>query len=336
MKPIRERNPVVVGLIGIALLTAFALLAYFSGSLPLIGGGTTYRAQFTEAAGLRADDEVRVAGVRVGKVTGVRLAGDQVEVSFKVRDAWVGDASTAAIKISTVLGAKYLAVDPIGAREQDPATPIPISRTAAPYDVIEAFSELAATAEQLDTKRLANSFEALSDAFRDTPPEVSAALEGMSALSETISSRDAELARLLANTRDITATLADQNDRVEALLRDGNLLMAELRQRRDAIGALLEGTRRLAVQLSGLVEDNQEQLAPMLRALDRVTDVLQRNQDHLNRALALAGPYNRLVNNTLGNGRWLDTYVCGLVPEAYAPQAVPPNGCIPPKPGGSR
>ncbi|MBO0870998.1 MAG: ABC transporter substrate-binding protein, partial [Micromonosporaceae bacterium] len=81
--------------------------------------------------------------------------------------------------------------------------------------------------------------------------------------------------------------------------------------------------------------DNTAQLAPTLAALDKVTDVLQRNQANLSRALALAGPYYRLVGNTIGNGRWFDTYLCGLVPNSYlAPGAGPPTGCIPPKAGG--
>jgi len=50
------------------------------------------------------------------------------------------------------------------------------------------------------------------------------------------------------------------------------------------------------------------------------------------RALALAGPYYRLLGNALGNGRWFDAYLCGLVPKSYVPGNVPAAGCQPPKP----
>ncbi len=335
MSSLRERNPAALGVIGLVLLTLAGLLTYFSDDLPVIGGGTTYRANFAEAAGLRAGDEVRVAGVGVGEVTGVRLDGDHVVVTFEVDNTWVGNASTVAIKIGSLLGAKYLAVDPFGARAQDPGDPIPVSRTTAPYDVTEALGDLAATTGKIDVKKLARSFETLSDAFSNTPSHVRNALEGLTALSETISSRDAELSELLANARQITATLSGHNRRIETLLRDGNLLLAELRQRRKVISALLTGTRQLANQLSGLVADNREKLAPTLRALEEVTSVLQRNQRNLHRALALAGPYYRLINNALGNGRWLDSYVCGVIPAAYLPEgAGPEHGCMPPRPGG--
>ena len=99
MKPITERNPVAVGLAGLAVMGLIALAVFFNSDLPLIGGGTTYSAYFTEAAGLQPGNPVRIAGVTVGRVTGVSLAGDRVLVSFKVKNAWVGDASTAGTPV---------------------------------------------------------------------------------------------------------------------------------------------------------------------------------------------------------------------------------------------
>jgi phospholipid/cholesterol/gamma-HCH transport system substrate-binding protein len=118
MTSYRERNPVVLGAVGTLVLAAVAALVFFYQDLPLIGGGTTYQAEFTEAAGLRPDDEVRVAGIKVGEVTDVELvqdgSGDRVLVSFRVQDAWLGDTTTAAIKLKTLLGRKFLALFPTG------------------------------------------------------------------------------------------------------------------------------------------------------------------------------------------------------------------------------
>jgi phospholipid/cholesterol/gamma-HCH transport system substrate-binding protein len=337
--PVNNRRPVLAGIAGIVLAAVLALVAFNADRLPIIGGGTTYTADFTESAGLRSGNEVRVAGVKVGTVTSVALHGGVVRVDFRVKDTWVGDASTAAIRIKTVLGEKFLALDPLGAGPQDPDVTIPAARTASPYDVTEAFGELSDTVDQIDTDALAKSFEVMSDTFRDTPDSVRGALRGLSDLSRTISSRDAQLAQLLAATKQITGRLADDNTRFQALLADGNLLLAEVQRRRDAIAALLTGTRELSQQISGLVADNTATLGPALASLDRVTDVLQRNQDNLSRALALAGPYYRMVGNAIGNGRWFDAYLCGLVPDAYREpggRPGPETGCIPPRTGSPR
>lgn len=335
LKPMKERNPVAVSLVGLLVLALIGLAAYNADSLPLIGGGTTYTADFSESAGLRDGDEVRIAGVKVGEVSGVSLDGAKVKVAFKVKDAWIGDASTAAIAIKTLLGEKYLAIDPLGSARQDPGHRIPLSRTTSPYDVTQAFEGLSNTIGEIDTAQLAKSFETISDTFKDSPPDVRTAVSGLSALSRTVSQRDTQLAQLLKGSEQLTKTLANRKSSFETLIDDGGLLLGELKQRRDAIQALLSGTRGLGTQLTGLVKDNQAQLAPTLMALGRVTDVLVKNQQGLDRTLALAGPYYRLVGNAVGNGRWFDTYICGLVPRNYLPaKSLPTTGCMPPKNGG--
>lgn len=328
----KERNPIRTGAISLTLIALLLLAAFYSDDLPIVGGGTSYAADFSEAAGLVPGNEVRVAGVKVGKVTKVKLNGDRVRVTFKVKDAWVGDRTTAMIRIKTLLGQKFLALDPQGSQPLSPGNPIPKDRTLAPYDVNEAFNGLATTVGQIDTKQLADSFTVLSDTFKNSPEHVRGALDGLSALSKTISSRDEQLAKLLDNTRQLTKTLADRNAEFEKLLSDGNLLLGELRKRREAISALLTGTRDLSRQLSGLVQDNQNQLKPALEQLGRVTTILQRNQDNLDRSLALMAPFYRVFANTLGNGRWFDTYICGLLPPSVNLGVVGFNeeGCLPP------
>ncbi|MEU2429259.1 MCE family protein [Streptomyces sp. NPDC007861] len=334
MKSVRERDPVAVSLVGLLVLALLGLAAYRAESLPFIGEGTTYTADFTEAAGLDEGDEVRIAGVKVGEVTAVGLDGAKVKVTFRVKDAWIGDSSTAAIAIKTLLGEKYLAVDPVGTHRQDPDRRIPTSRTTSPYDVTQAFNDLGETIGEIDTEQLAKSFEALSATFENSPPSVRSAATGLSALSRSVSERDAQLAELLKSSRQLTKTLSGKKSSFETLLEDGSLLLGELKARRDAIHRLLTGTRGLSTQLSGLVADNDRQLQPTLKALSRVTGVLVKNRTSLDAMLALAGPYYRLVGNTLGNGRWFDSYVCGLVPKDYLPPGTPPaTGCMSPKPG---
>ncbi|WP_320777866.1 MCE family protein [Streptomyces sp. CRN 30] len=332
-KPVRERDPIGVAVVGLLVLTLLAVLAYNVERLPLVGGGTPYTADFSEAAGLDEGDEVRIAGVKVGEVTRVALDGAKVKVTFEVGDdTWVGDRTTAAIAIKTLLGDKYVALDPLGPGRQNPGSRIPLSRTTSPYDVTQAFQDLSGTVDAIDTEQLAESFETISDTFADSPPHVRDAATGLSALSRTVSSRDAELTELLRGSARFTGTLADQRSSFETLLEDGGSLLGELRNRRDAIRALLKGSRKLSTELSGLVDDNDEQLGPTLEALGRVTGVLADNSDRLEETLALVGPYYRLVGNTLGNGRWFDSYLCGVVPRDYLPaQSQPETGCLPPK-----
>jgi phospholipid/cholesterol/gamma-HCH transport system substrate-binding protein len=317
------RSPVRTAVIGLLALVLVVVLA-FNGPA-IFGGGTTYQAEFAEAAGLTSGDMVTVAGVEAGRVDEVELAGDRVLVTFTVTDAWVGDRTSASIEIRTLLGAKTLALDPQGEDELDPDRPIPLARTSSPFDVVEAFNGLSGTIDQLDTGQLAQSLDTLAETFRDTPPEVRGALDGLSRLSTTIASRDEEIRRLLAGTHELSRTLADRNAEVERLLHDGNLLLAELQRRRDAISRLLDGTIALSEQLRGLVADNREELRPTLEQLDRVAALLQRNKDALGEAVRNQAVFVRLFANATGNGEWFDNYVCGLFPPPLGP--INPEGC---------
>lgn len=340
VKPLKDANPITVAIVGILILLGLIAAAGNADVLPVIGGGTDYSAYFSEAAGIKSGNEVRVAGVKVGKVTGVKLETNKVKVSFRVKNTWVGDASTATIMIKTLLGGKFLMIDPLGYGRQNSHRPFPLNRTVSPYDVTTAFNDLGTTMGQIDSAKLAQSMRVISDTFEGSPPSVRKALDGLSALSKTISSRDAQLAHLFQGTKKLSATIADQNDQFEAVLRDGNQLLAELNRRRAAIGALLKGTNDLAVQLSGLVRDNQAQLGPALTQLEQVADVLQRNQKNLGKAISLAAPYVRLAGNFSGNGRWLDGYLCGTIPKNYLIGSgsrygeKPPDVCQPEKGGG--
>jgi phospholipid/cholesterol/gamma-HCH transport system substrate-binding protein len=343
VKPLKERNQAMVGAATLAIIILSTLAVFFSDDLPIIGSATTYSAFFSDASGLADGNEVQVAGVKVGEVSTVALAGEEVRIRFKVQDVRLGDQTRAAIGIKTLLGEKYLALEPAGGAVQDPGSPIPRTRTTTPYDVNAALGDLSKTVGSIDTTQLAESFQVVADTFKDTPEHMKGALEGLSALSQTISKRDQALAQLLGNTSQVSGTLAQRNDQITKLITDGNLLLAEIQRRKNAITQLLKGTRDLANELRGLVADNRTQLQPVLQQLDKVTTMLQRNQDNLSRGLAALAPFVRISTNTTGNGRWFEGYLCGLLPPYInlGPGktnglTINPDGCLPPITGGGR
>jgi phospholipid/cholesterol/gamma-HCH transport system substrate-binding protein len=315
--PFRERNPVVVGAVGLAVIAAMLLLAFNIDDLPLLAG-RSHSAAFTEAGGLKAGDDVRVAGVKVGKVTAVELDGDHVRVDFRVeRSIQLGSETAASVRIKTILGQKFLMLEPAGKGELD--SEIAVARTVPAYDVVEAFSDLARTSEDIDTTQLATALDTVADTFRDSPEEVRAAVDGLGRLSRTVASRDDHLHELLDHADGVTGVLADRNQELVRLLGDGDQLLQELRERRDDIHALLVNTVTLSRQLTGLVRENRAQIGRSLKNLGSVLATLRANQESLDRSIELLAPFVRVFANTTGNGRWFDTYVQNLVPVPGGP-----------------
>ncbi len=324
MKPFRERNPVTIGAAGLVAITLFMLAAFRAEELPLIGGGDIYYAQFSEAGGLKPNDEVRVAGVRVGQVEDITLDDGHVLVKFRIdKGTEFGDETGASIRVKTLLGAMFLALEPAGSGQLDPDSEIPLVRTASPYDVVEAFSGLASTEQRIDTDQLAQSLNVLADTFRDTPDEVQSSLRGLSRLSQNVAARDEQLDTLLTNASKVSKVLADRNANLKQLFKDGNVLLQAVYERRQAVHNLLVATVKLSHQLTGLVRDTRADLKPALDHLDNVVDLLNARQDQLDDSLRLMAPFYRVFANTLGTGPWFDTFVQNLPPVPALANTVP-------------
>jgi phospholipid/cholesterol/gamma-HCH transport system substrate-binding protein len=312
MKPFRERNPVVIGAVSFAVLALLFLAAFRAQDLPLIGGGDTYYAEFEESGGLKVNDEVRVAGVRVGKVNSIEIEDGKVKVGFQIKtDAEFGDETRAAIKVKTILGSMFLSVEPGGEGQLEEKETIPVERTSSPFDVVEGLAE---TSADIDTDQLAASLTTLADLTRNTPEEFRAALDGVSALSEVVASRDDEINRLLESLRRVSTVLDARDEDIIGLMRDADILFRALLERRAAIHNILVSTVTLSEELTALVRQSRADLKPALRHLESVLAVVNKNEDNLDRSLELMAPFYRVFANVFGNGPWWDTYISNLPP----------------------
>jgi phospholipid/cholesterol/gamma-HCH transport system substrate-binding protein len=325
MKPFRERNPIPIALISIGIMVLLILAAFNASSLPIIGGGPVYKADFTDAAGLVPNNDVDIAGVKVGTVTSVSLVGDVVQVTFRLNSGtWLGNQTTAAIKILTLLGVKYIDLDPQGTGQLPTGSVIPVSRTTTPLDVTTAFIGLARHIGAIDTGELAKAFDTIASTFSGTAPEVHGALVGLSRLSETVATRDVQLSDLLGHARNVTAVLASRDAVFTKLINDGDVVLQLVEQQAAVIHQLLIGTAQLATQLEALVQQDAAVIRPALANLHSVLQILGANENQLEWSIHLLAPFVRDFDNTLGNGRWFDTFVADLpIPPGVTVQKLP-------------
>lgn len=314
MRPFRDRDPVRVGVAGLLLICLSLVAGVRAGDLPFVGGDSLY-AEFAEAGGLKLGDPVLVAGVRVGKVTKIELANARVRVGLEVDDSTdLGSETRAVIKVRTLLGAMFLALEPAGRGQLDEGDVIPLSRTTAPYDVVDAFSGLSERAGAIDTDQLAASLTTLADLTRNTPQEFRAALRGVSGLARTVASRDAQLERLLDDLGRVSHVLASRDEDIVALMRDADGVFRALVGRRAAIHELLVATADMSRVLTDLIRKSRADLGPALQHLDSVLAILNKNEDNIDASLQAFAPFLRVFTSVLGNGPWFDGYIFNLPP----------------------
>ena len=302
-----ERDPAIIAVVGLVLIALLLIVAGSWQRLPFVDHSTSYRAEFTDAAGLVAGEEVRVAGVKVGTVRDIELAGNKVVVDFTVTDVRLGTRTEAGIEVKTLLGQHFLSVTPAGQGSLEEDSVIPLARTSTPVNIVPAFNRLADETARTDTAQVAAAFDSLATTLRRTAPDMEGALTGLSRLSTSVTKRDQQISSLFDKAESVTGVVAARDKELGELLTASDQVLSVLEQRKETIRQVIAGTRDLAVQLQGLVRDNRAALAPALKNLDTVLRVLRRNEDNIERSLTYLAPYAREFTNVGGSGEWFDS-----------------------------
>jgi phospholipid/cholesterol/gamma-HCH transport system substrate-binding protein len=316
MKSFSERNPFVLGAVGLAITFAIVLAALQYDKLPFVDQGKEYSAYFADAGGLMGDDGVQVSGFDVGQIKSIELEGQRVLITFTVnKNIRLGDRTEASIKTKGLLGTKVLEVYSRGDGQLDGT--IPMDRTTSPYQLPDALGDLATTISGLNTNQLTDSLRVLSDTFTDTPPQLRIAIEGVARFSETLNERDAELRGLLGNANKATAVLAERSNQVVSLIGNTNALLIELESQSAALDQISGNISALSQQLRGFIADNRETMKPALDKLNGVLTIIDNRRERLQKSIKLLSQYSMSLGESVSSGPFFKTYVANLLPGQF-------------------
>lgn len=307
MKPMNERDPFKVGILGIAIGLLLALGVVVISTVNF--GTKTYTAELANTGGLRKGEDVEVHGVHEGKVTAISLKGDHVEVKFALsKSIDLGPRTTASVKVATLLGTHYLQVDPQGSGALAADT-IPVDRTTVPYNLQDVIQKGSHSLEKLDPALLARALTQMSKTLGASQGEIGPALQGVARLSEVVANRSDQLGALLTAARSVSAQLSDSSQDIIGLMKQTNLVVAEVTARRTAIHRLLVETTGLSRALTAIVQATNGKLKPALVDINNVISGLNGESKQLQQVLTVMAPAVRYVANATGNGPYADLYV---------------------------
>ncbi len=337
MKTFSERNPYIIGGIGIAVVLGLVALLLNYHSLPFVSDTKEYSGYFAEAGGLKGGEGVQVSGLRVGEVSGISLDGNRVIVKFTVDSkVRLGDRTEAAIKTRTVLGSKYLEVTPRGDGHLNQT--IPLDRTMSPYQLTDALGDLSKTINGLNTNQLSDSLSTLAQTFQDTPPDLRIAVSGIERISETLNNRDEQLRNLLANANKATKVLGERSDQIAGLVNDANALLAELQTQDAALDQIAGNVSALSRQLAGVIKENRDTLRPALDKLNGVLAIVNNRKDRVQKSIKLLNAYALGLGESVASGPFFKAYLVNLFPgqfvqpfvdAAFSDLGLDPNTLLP-------
>jgi phospholipid/cholesterol/gamma-HCH transport system substrate-binding protein len=316
MRPFSERNPLVVGGIGVAVVVAVVAGALQYKKLPFFASGERYSAYFSNASGLVPGAAVQVAGLKVGEVSSIELDGPRVLIEFDVdKSIRLGDRTEAAVKTKSLLGSKILEVTPRG--EEALTGAIAMDRTTPAYQLPDALGDLADTVNGLDTGQLNQSLAVLTDAFRDTPPDLRIAVDGVARFSRTLGERDAQLRDLFKNAEKATAVLAQRTDQVVALIAQTNALLAQLREQSAALDQVSNNVNVATHQLSAFIADNKAELGPALEKINGVLAIVDTRKERVQQVIAMLHRYAMSLGESVASGPFFKAYLANLLPGQF-------------------
>ncbi|ADT98598.1 MCE family protein [Mycolicibacterium gilvum] len=309
------------GFIGVVLIILVIAVGLQPERLLSWATAIRYQAMFTEAGGLTVGNDVTVSGIKVGSVSSIELDNGDALVGFTIDGKYaLGSDTTAHIRTGTLLGERVLALDSEGSGTLDPQQVIPTTRTSSPYSLTDAVSDLTSNTRDTDTEALNQSLDTLSQTLDQIAPQLGPTFDGLSRLSQSLNSRNDSLAELLRTAGEVTGIFSERSKQVNTLILNSNDLLAVLNERRYAITSLLSNISAVSQQLSGLVADNEAELAPALERLNNVTRMLEKNRDNLARMLPGAAKYYLTQGEIVSNG----AYYNALIPNIQPAQLLQP------------
>ncbi|SUA74596.1 virulence factor Mce family protein [Nocardia otitidiscaviarum] len=314
-----------LGLIG-ALVIVALLLA--SNAFRLIGvGEQSIEAEFAQTAGVKVGDKVDVSGVPVGRVAGMELEGSHVLITLQIsNDVKLGPDARAAVKMATLLGARYIDLDP-GDGSGLPDDRIPLNNTDVPYNLADVVQEGTPKFAALDTQKLAESLNLINQQLGDTPQLTVQALDAVGALAKTMNDRKNDVDQLLKDLDKVTRILADNRNSVLLVITQGEAIANRVMERQGLLRSLLDNIATLSRQLQEIGAQNDNQFGPTLQQLNTMAEGLQKNKDNLDRLLSIMPPSVRQFNNVFGNGNYGEVGLPWLFPDNWLCFAHVAEGC---------
>lgn len=315
VKNFRERSPITIGLLSILGITIGMVLSFSIDKLPFVKQAYTIEADFADAAGLVAENQVRVAGIKVGTVQDIELLSDRVRVTMEVDNGIdIPDDALAEIKLATILGTKFVEITATGGEPfLEDGDRIPMDRTKIPYEIYQASNQGTAVLEDLDGPLLNDSLRELATLVTKTEDELGEALSGLNELGTGLNAKEDDLRSLLSESNELTKFLATEGDELARLIEASDTVLVTLADQREELDSLFESTQFMADQLTTLIRSNRGNIDAVLARLDRALGVLHKNVRHLDMAFAWAGASSRYFARVFWQGRWGDIYDCAII-----------------------
>ncbi|TDC90554.1 MCE family protein [Saccharopolyspora aridisoli] len=279
------------------------------------GDAHEYTARFADASGLGEGDDVRIAGVKVGRVTDLEVdADDQALVRFDVDSAReLPRDAQATVKFRNIAGQRYLALD---APLRDPADvlrpggEIPLERTHPALNLTALFNGFKPLFQALNPEDVNQLSGELVKVLQGEGGTVDSLLAHTASLTGTLAKKDEVIGQVIDNLNAVLGNVNERGPQLAELIDALQRLTTGLAEQRKPVGEAIGALDELTNTTAGLVEQARPPLQQDIAALRDVTGLLNEELPLLDHTLqTMPGRLDRLTR-TVSYGGWFNYYSC--------------------------
>lgn len=313
MTGIRSIAVKVVIAVVVSVLMGVVIFNTMVNKLP--GESISYQADFKDVAGLRTGDDVRLAGVRVGRVNDIKLGGSGAMVEFDVTEANPMLSNTSLqLRYQNLLGQRYLAMvqpEDRGSKVKAGAT-IPVANTDPGFDLtalLNGFRPLFDALNPDDVNKLASSMIKVMQGEGGTAETL---LQQTGELTNSLADKDRVFGEVLNNLTPVLTDLASQGGRFSSTVKELRALMTGLAADRQAIGSSIDGMSQLITSTSDLLAEANKTTPTTVRKFRRVMQNWMANRDDFVRGLGYYSGIIEAFGRSHSYENAMNTYFCSI------------------------
>ncbi|HET6710400.1 MCE family protein [Amycolatopsis sp.] len=286
-----------------------------------------YKARFTDATLLLPNDDVRIAGVRVGQVKDVKIVDKrQAEVEFEVDAGRTLPAGvTAQIKFRNLVGQRYVSLgegDDSSGKTLPPGGTIPLDRTTPALDLTELFNGFKPLFTALNPEDVNKLSYEVIQVLQGEGGTVESLLSHTASLATTIADKDQVIGEVIDNLNSVLDTVNAHTPQLNDLIVKLQQLVSGLAADRKPIGDAIESLGTLAQTTSGLLGEVREPLKNDISALGNLTEKLNQNEPELEHFIQFLPTKVSTLTRTADYGSWFNFYACEFSGSVSLPPLI--------------
>jgi phospholipid/cholesterol/gamma-HCH transport system substrate-binding protein len=313
----QQSIPAVVGKLLVFVAVCTLLTGYLAstiGNIHLFQHVHTLSGTFDDATGLLPGDNVKVAGVVVGKVGSVKIDNGRAKVEFTVKDSVkVPSDSSVAIRWRNLIGERYLYVYP-GTASTVLQSGDHVTRTRSVVDVGELFNRLGPIVKAVNPNDVNTFLDTIVQALDGNTDKIRQSIDNLAVVAESLGSRDQQIGRLIDNVNTVAGAINDRDAQIRTVLDNLVLISQTFSQNTDVLNTAVTELGDFSDNFGSLLANNSTQIDRIISNLNAVVAEVKVKLPVLDSTLGGLDTAAKTLFNASRYGQWLNQVIpCGAL-----------------------